>query len=215
MKIDNPIITIDGSAGVGKGTLAKGLANTLNWQILDSGLLYRIVALFGWENLKTNVFFPTFKIVDGELQVVFNDEAIPLIELRNEEIGKQASILAKNNELRLWLLAIQRSYATPSGLITDGRDMGTVVFPEAQLKFFLTANPEISALRRKKELTEYGFNVKMEEIKNDISLRDCQDRTRNVAPLTVADDAIIIDTSNKNPQEVLFEALSFYNKTVF
>ena len=205
--IDPKILTIDGPSGVGKGTLAKNLADELGWTVLDSGSLYRMV---GYLSLKHNTkdFFKIRKKINLEgIYFKFNDQnsniSLFLEEedlsnfIRNEEVAKLASEFAVLPEVRDYLFKIQRGFRHKGkGLIADGRDMGTVVFPEAKYKFFLTASSEERARRRENQLKESGLSVNMRNLQERIMERDNKDSSREISPLIPAEDAIVIDTSN-------------------
>lgn len=209
---NSKIITIDGPSGVGKGTLSKKLASYLNYKILDSGAIYRLAALH-CKNSCVNTdsldeilaalkdMNISFKIEDNTIKTFLNDIDVSL-DIRTEEIGMLASKVSPYPEVRAALLDIQKNFATEQGLVADGRDMGTVVFPDAQYKFFLEANSEVRAQRRYDELLEKGENPNFEQIKNDIEQRDFQDRNRKTSPLKPADDAVTIDTSNLSIDKV-------------
>ena len=200
-----PVITIDGPSGVGKGTAAIGVANQLGWHYLDSGALYRIVALasqeqdFALTNQSAIVAALTglnldFCVSSGRLQISFNKTDVTA-KIKSEISGQLASKASKIPEVRAALLEYQRSFLKSPGLVTDGRDMGTVVFPNAAYKFFLTAPAEVRAQRRHKELRELGMSVTLNEILTEMHQRDLRDSTREIAPLTQAQDALVIDTS--------------------
>ena len=203
---NSKIITIDGPSGVGKGTLAKNLADELNWVVLDSGSLYRMIGHVSIQK-KTNSFLKIRKEIESK-QISFsyksNSSSISLIlddedispYIRNEEVAKTASQLATIPEVRDFLFSIQRSFlAQGEGLIADGRDMGTVVFPEAKWKIFLTASAEERARRRENQLKESGLSVNMPILLESIKERDRKDSTRKLSPLVPAEDALVIDSS--------------------
>ena len=205
--IDPKILTIDGPSGVGKGTLAKNLADELGWTVLDSGSLYRMI---GYLSLKhsTKDFFKIRKKINIEgIYFKFNDQnsniSLFLEEedlsnfIRNEEVAKLASEFAVLQEVRDYLFKIQRGFRHKGkGLIADGRDMGTIVFPEAKYKFFLTASSEERARRRENQLKESGLSVNMRNLQERIMERDNKDSSREISPLIPAEDAIVIDSSN-------------------
>lgn len=205
------IIAIDGSAASGKGTLAKALAKHLNFDYLDTGALYRVVAL-SLINSGSNLDRIN---VNQALDCVtyFDFELVKSQEIRSELVGVVASKVASLPSIRDKLLSLQRTFAEspPSGLgaVIDGRDIGTVVFPNADLKFFIDANIEVRASRRTNELLNLGQSVMFSRILSDMQARDCRDKTREVAPLRPADDAIIIDTSDMDAAAVFSLALSF------
>ncbi len=223
MKLAKNIITIDGPSGVGKGTLAFSLAENLDWNVLDSGLLYRLIGYLSLiKEIKTSreiVFF----INESEIQLITNlKEGICEIELngnvlgeelRNENIASRASELAKEEEIRNAIIKIQRNaYDPKKGLIADGRDMGTIIFPEAALKVFLQASPEVRAERRANQLKEKGMSVIMHDLLEQIRQRDEEDTNRKISPLKPADDSLVIDTSNLSIKEVEEKVLENFKK---
>ena len=214
------IITVDGPSGVGKGTLSLALAEKLSWHFLDSGAIYRAVAVYAEKesvDLEDEVRVAglaktlplSFKVVGSVLEIYLGAEEVTGL-IRAETTGNKASIVAKHPLVRENLLQRQRDFAIAPGLIADGRDMGTVIFPEAKLKLFLTASAEVRAKRRHKQLLESGICVNIEQILSEVEARDERDRTRSASPLIPADDALIIDTSELGVEEVLeiaFEAV--------
>ena len=207
----NKVITIDGPSASGKGTLAILLAERLNWKILDSGALYRAFAYFSIsENdqrlIEQNLRKISFNIADNSIQVLFENEDIS-VHLRTEEIAIQASKISSLLSTREILLPIQRFFSETSNLIADGRDMGSVVFPNANLKFFLDAAPEVRAKRRYLELQKRGQEVNMHDLINDIVERDKKDRTRELSPLIKTEDSILLDSTNLDQESILSEAL--------
>ena len=213
MKLVKNIITIDGPSGVGKGTLAFSLAERLEWNVLDSGLLYRLVGyLSSNEGLETSQEIVQF-LKKSKIKLITNlNESICEIELndkilgkdlRNENIASRASELAKETEIRNAIIKIQRdAYDSEKGLIADGRDMGTIIFPEAALKVFLQASPEVRAERRANQLKEKGMSVIMHDLLEQIQQRDKEDINRKISPLKPADDSLVIDTSYLSIEEV-------------
>lgn len=207
-----PVVTVDGPGGVGKGTLALKLSQKLGWHLLDSGAIYRAYAIFALnqeldlenEDLlvaKIPEFSMTVNIEDEKVQIYVCNENITS-RLRLEITGSSASIIAKHPKIREALFHYQRDRAVSPGLIADGRDMGTVVFPEAPLKIFLTASAEVRAERRYKELIGAGESVNIAQILGEIQMRDERDQNRSVSPLVPAHDAVIIDTSDSTRDEV-------------
>ena len=202
------IVTIDGPSASGKGSLARNLAEYLDFSILDSGLLYRVYAHFHHSGsggdeipnlIQRNISFQ----FNSKDVVILNDlEDITSI-LRSEEMAKKASELSSLSETRENLLSIQRNFYHDSGLVADGRDMGTVVFPNAKLKIFLTASAEVRAERRYLELQNRGQEVNMLALIEDIKQRDLKDSTRTLSPLIPAEDSVIIDSSEMSLDEVL------------
>ena len=204
---NSKIITIDGPSGVGKGTLAKNLADELDWIVLDSGSLYRMVAYlslhldtkdFSEIREKINKEEIFFKFIDKNSNIsLFLGEDDLSDFIRNEEVAKLASEFAVLPEVRDYLFNIQRGFtAKGKGLIADGRDMGTIVFPEAKHKFFITASVEERARRRENQLKESGLSVNMRILQKRIEERDNKDSSREISPLIPAEDAVVIDSSN-------------------
>ena len=207
----NKVITIDGPSASGKGTLAILLADRLNWKILDSGALYRAFAYFSiTENdeklIEENLKKISFNIAENSIQVLFENKDISK-HLRSEETAIQASKISSLPSTREILLPIQRFFSVNSNLIADGRDMGSVVFPNADLKFFLDAAPEIRAKRRHLELQKRGQEVNMHDLINDIVERDKKDRTRDLSPLVKTEDSILLDSTDLDQESILNEAL--------
>ena len=206
-----PILTIDGPSGAGKGTAARAVAARLGWRLLDSGALYRITAFAA---LRAGLALDDEKTVARiaeQLDVEFShgaDERILLAgeditaQLRTERCGEAASKVAALPEVRRALLARQRAFIAPPGLVADGRDMGTGVFPEAVLKVFLTASPHERAVRRHKQLMAKGIDVSLRDLSREIAQRDERDANRAVAPLVPARDARILDSTEMSPEEV-------------
>jgi len=212
MTANIPVITIDGPSGTGKGTIAQLLADTLGWHLLDSGALYRIVAVGAADkSLKAiNIneicdFATAMKVVFStrfEGSILLNGEEISS-QVRLEETAELASQVAAIPVLREVLLQRQRDFRLEPGLVADGRDMGTVVFPDAGAKFFLIASAEERALRRYKQLINKGVSVNLRALLQDINSRDERDANRKVSPLRPADDAVVIDTTTLTIEEVL------------
>ena len=204
---NSKIITIDGPSGVGKGTLAKNLADELDWIVLDSGSLYRMVGYlslhldtrdFSEIREKINKEEIFFKFIDKNSNIsLFLGEDDLSEFIRNEEVAKLASEFAVLPEVRDYLFNIQRGFMVKGkGLIADGRDMGTIVFPEAKHKFFITASAEERARRRENQLKESGLSVNMRILQKRIEERDNKDSSREISPLIPAEDAVVIDSSN-------------------
>lgn len=201
------VITIDGPSASGKGTLAKLLSKQINFDLLDSGALYRAFAFFTNQGLSHEVITKklssiSFILKHAKVQIVSDNEDITN-ELRMERIAILASELSSKSLTRKLLLPIQRGYGANSNLVADGRDMGTVVFPDADLKIYLDANIEIRAKRRQLELQNRGQEVNMLALIEDIKQRDLKDKTRKLSPLIPAEDSIVIDSSEMTPEEVL------------
>jgi cytidylate kinase len=203
-----PVLTIDGPSGSGKGTIAARVADRLGWHILDSGALYRLTGLAA---LRAGVDLDDHAAVAAiarnlpvrfEAGRVFLDGQDVSLEIRTETAGNNASKVAAIPEVRAALLEWQRSYAKPPGLVADGRDMGTVVFPGAAVKIFLDASAEERARRRYKQLKDKGMDVNLAGLIAEIEERDQRDRNRSVAPLVPADDALVIDSTSMKVDEV-------------
>jgi cytidylate kinase len=211
-----PVIAIDGPTASGKGTIAQAVARDLGFACLDSGALYRVVAL---QALRAAVdpgdaqrlarlargAHPRFEGGRVELDGQDVTEAI-----RAEEVGRAASLVSAHAPVRDELLQLQRSFRRWPGLVADGRDMGTVVFPDARLKVFLTASTEVRAQRRLKQLMEKGYSGSLHALLQDLRERDERDRTRAVAPLKAADDAFELDASSLTIDEVVAQVLAWY-----
>lgn len=207
-----PVITIDGPSGVGKGTLALALCRKLGWHILDSGALYRLSALAALQDSldleqesqvadTARNLHVRFQTTEQEIRVILRNADVSE-RIRQEDIGMAASKIAKYQSLRDALLQMQRDYASPPGLVADGRDMGTTVFPQAELKLFITASCEERAQRRYKQLKQKGISASLADLEADLKARDEQDANRKVSPLKPADDAIVIDTTAMSIDEV-------------
>ncbi|TCK03039.1 (d)CMP kinase [Marinobacterium mangrovicola] len=214
-----PVIAVDGPSGSGKGTLCKLLARSLGWHLLDSGALYRLTALAArhhgvslddTEALVVLAAHLDVKFIAGEqdeeLQIVLEGEEVTLA-IRTEEVGADASVVAALGPVREALLSRQRDFVHAPGLVADGRDMGTVVFPEAPLKIYLDASAEERASRRYNQLISKGLGASLEAILDDIRARDDRDMNRAVAPLKPAPDAIILDSTKMTIDEVLLAVL--------
>lgn len=209
-----PVVTMDGPSASGKGTVSALLANKLGWHYLDSGALYRAVSLYAMEQSLTLEHKQQIMAVAKQLEIRFlpQNGASPQIINRGQDIsdlirvescGVFASQLAANADIRQVLLKKQQAYRVDPGLVADGRDMGTVVFPDAMLKMFVTASPEVRAERRYKQLKEKGLNVNLPHLVGEIAARDARDASRKVSPLMPADDACILDTSQMAIDDVV------------
>ena len=202
------VITIDGPSASGKGSLAKNIANHFDYNLLDSGVLYRLFAML---ERKQKDYFEIINIIKYQVDFALKEEGLRIMldqkvdithDLRSEEIAKSASQLSSKKQVRELLFGLQRDFYDGSGLVADGRDMGTVVFKDAKLKIFLKASPEVRAKRRYLELQNRGQEVNMPALIADIEARDLKDSSRELSPLLPADDAIIIDSSDMTLEEV-------------
>ncbi|HTX24146.1 MAG TPA: (d)CMP kinase [Steroidobacteraceae bacterium] len=217
-KAKTPIVTIDGPSGSGKGTIARGVAAVTGWHWLDSGALYRLVALAGRERGLAPDDVEGHARAAWALEAAFESDAggerVRLggrdvtAELRSEAAGAGASRVAAWPEVRRALLDRQKAFAEPPGLVADGRDMGTVVFPDAELKIFLTASAPERALRRYKQLKDKGSGVSLAALSREIAERDSRDSMRAVAPLRPASDAHVIDSTGLGIEEVVGRVLA-------
>ena len=194
-----PVIAIDGPSASGKGTIARRVADELSFHYLESGALYRLIALL---SLRDRVRAEkALAEVAERMAVNFVGEKIFLsnqdvtLDVRSEAVSKRASEVAKIPEVRKRLLKRQRAFRRPPGLVADGRDMGTVVFPDATLKLFLTASPQVRAERRYKQLIDKGIPANLRSLSRDLAERDARDRNRAVAPLVPAPDSQVLDSS--------------------
>ncbi len=224
MKVKEPVITIDGASGTGKGVVSQLLAKQLGWKLLDSGALYRVLALAAQKHGVALENEPALKVLAEFLDVQFiaTEMGRPpkiLLEgqdvtdtIRTEKMGNAASKVGALPEVRTALLSRQRAFREAPGLVTDGRDMGTVVFPDAELKIFLTASPEERANRRHNQLKEKGINVNLGDLILELKERDQRDRERAVAPLKPAEDAICIDTDKLTIDQVVERIMSEVRK---
>ncbi|HAU68938.1 MAG TPA: (d)CMP kinase [Gammaproteobacteria bacterium] len=209
-----PVLALDGPSGSGKGTIGQLCAHEFGWHYLDSGAIYRALA---WSALKNSVdnndirgltdladkMQLGFEIRLGDVAKIIVNDVDATDQLRTEETGEMASKIAPIKEVRAALLKLQQRSRQAPGLVADGRDMGTVVFPDAQYKIFLTASVEIRAQRRFDQLKSKGFNVNLARLKESIHSRDVRDSNREASPLKAADDALSIDTSNLTIEEVV------------
>ncbi len=223
MKSYSKVVTIDGPVGSGKGTVGQKLALNLGWKFLDSGALYRVCALVAAENeLDSSRSNEILEIVgssefrsepraDGEEALIFFDGADVNAQIRTPAIAQLASELAANRSIRNGLMSIQKDYLQDSGLIADGRDMGTVVFPDALLKVFLDGSLDARAKRKYIQLKNKGICVNFDSLYKEIGQRDARDSSRIHAPLTKPEGALVIDTSNLLPDEVVIRILNELN----
>ena len=228
---NTPVITIDGPTASGKGTISRLLADHLGWHMLDSGALYRLVALkalrqnLALENesalakvaLELDIRFSGTQedaLQDvKETQVYLDSENVTLM-IRTEQCGAAASKIAALPKVRNALLDKQRAFRQPPGLIADGRDMGTVVFPDAQVKIFLTASAQERAKRRYNQLIEKGVSVSLSDLFEEIAERDKRDSNRSTAPLVAAVDAVELDTSNITAEQAAHRILDLFQNRI-
>ena len=211
------IITIDGPSGVGKGTLALNLVEKLELNYLNSGSIYRSIGYIAeinsidlnntdeLINIGSSIIF-NIKDDSHDVDIIYEDKIINNL-IFNEETAKTASKISSNKALRLSLVSIQRSFAKEPGLIAEGRDMGSVIFPNAEIKFFLTANNETKAKRRLNQLKEKGINVSLTQLIDELNARDKRDLTRKASPMVIPDDALVIETDNKSIKDVQKQAM--------
>ena len=213
-RISVPVITVDGPSGSGKGTVCRLLARSIGWNLLDSGALYRLVGLAARNHGVDMDNHPALEVLAGHLDVQFepgagDDDLRIVLEgedvtqtVRTEEVGALASRVASVGAVREALLARQRAFRVKPGLVADGRDMGTVVFPDAELKVFLTASAEERAQRRYRQLIASGDAVSLPRLVSDIEARDRRDTERAVSPLRPAAEAVVVDTTGRSIAEV-------------
>ncbi len=217
-----PVITIDGPSGSGKGTISRMLARRLSWNWLDSGALYRLLALSArqagislndesaLERLAGEMHIE-FSLEGEETRVLLNGEDVSMA-IRSEACASDASRVAALPAVRKALLHLQRAFRTEPGLVADGRDMGTVVFPDAGIKIFLTASAHARAERRWKQLKVQGINASIDAITDELKARDLRDEQRKMSPLRPASDAVVVDSTDKSIPEVLSCVLDLVEK---
>ncbi|AEW44653.1 cytidylate kinase [Serratia symbiotica str. 'Cinara cedri'] len=220
----SPVITVDGPSGVGKGTLCIALSESLGWRLLDSGVLYRVLALAALDqkiDIKSEAMLVqlavhldvSFITNRSKVLVIFEGDDVSN-EIRTEIVSKTASLVAKLPLVRNTLLCRQRSFRRNPGLVADGRDMGTIVFPDALVKIFLDAKSEECARRRRLQLQKSGFNVSFECLLAGIRERDDRDRNRMIAPMIPAADAFVLDSTDLSISEVIRQALGYIEKFI-
>lgn len=209
-------VAIDGPAGAGKSTLARRLAADFGYIYVDTGAMFRAIGLYALragkdpkDNEAVNALLPNitleFAFIEGEQHIYLNGEDVSTA-IRTEEVGMAASAVGANPAVRAFLLEMQRNMARTQNILMDGRDIGTVVLPNATVKIFLTASPEARATRRWKEYQQKGIDTPYEDVLADVKQRDYQDTHRAAAPLKQADDAVLLDTSELNFEQS-FEAM--------
>jgi cytidylate kinase len=209
-----PVIAIDGPSASGKGTVAKRVASALGFNYLESGALYRLVGLIALRQGLGEE--PPIAQAAAGMDVYFQGDEIFLedeevsFHIRHEEVGKRASDVARMPAVRQALMERQRAFRRPPGLVADGRDMGTIVFPDAALKIFLTASPQVRAQRRYKQLIEKGITANLGALSRDLAERDTRDATRAVAPLVPAPDSQVLDSSALSVEEVADQVLKLW-----
>ena len=211
-----PVIAIDGPTASGKGTVAQQVARTLGYHYLDSGALYRLTALTALRKQVPLTDEHALAKLAADLRCRFEGEHVFLahedvsLAIRAEEIGNAASKIASLPAVRQALYGLQLRFRQAPGLVADGRDMGTVLFPHAPLKVYLTASVEARAQRRHKQLIDKGFSANMEDLRNDLSERDARDANRPIAPLKPAEDAHLLDTSEMTAEQAVERVLGWY-----
>ena len=213
-----PVIAIDGPTASGKGTVAALVAAQLGFHLLDSGALYRLAALASVRYGVDPADDAALAALVGDLHITFREGCAQLdgvdvsSEIRAEEIGNRASAIAVHQTVRAALVARQRAFRKEPGLVADGRDMGTVIFPDAVLKVFLTASVEARAARRHKQLIQKGFSANIDNLLRDLRERDERDSNRAVAPLKPAADAMLLDTSSLSIDQAVDQVVAWYRE---
>jgi cytidylate kinase len=213
-----PVIAIDGPSASGKGTIAKRVAQALGFNYLESGALYRLVALLalrqGLQDEQAIAQLAQTMDVAFQGDEIFLEDQEVSLHVRHEEVGNRASDVARMPAVRQALLNRQRAFRQPPGLVADGRDMGTIVFPDAALKIFLTASPEVRAQRRYKQLIEKGIAANLGALSRDLAARDARDASRAVAPLVPAPDSQVLDSSALSIEAVVEQILRLWGEKI-
>ncbi len=215
-----PVIALDGPGGVGKGTVGRAVAGRLAWHYLDSGALYRVAALAALARGLDETQLEPIAALIPDLDIACVGETIRLDgedvsrAIRGEEVGRFASAIAPSGAVRTALMNRQRAFRRAPGLVADGRDMGTVVFPDAVLKVFLTASPEERARRRHKQLKEQGIDVKLSSLHRELGERDERDAERAIAPLKPAPEAVVVDTTEQTVADVVERVLGLVREAL-
>lgn len=213
--MDYKVIAIDGPAGAGKSTIAKCLAESIGYTYIDSGAMYRALTL---KVLRENIPMKDLKKIismAGETDIDFRENSIFIdgiasdVEIRGENVNRNVSYIAAISEVRKLMVDLQRKISRNKNVVMDGRDVGTVIFPTASIKFYITASVDERAKRRYDELKQKGYDAEIQDIKSQIEKRDHIDSTRTDSPLVAASDAIIIDTTGKSVKEVLSEVNNY------
>ena len=212
--MDYKVIAIDGPAGAGKSTIAKRLAESIGYTYIDSGAMYRALTLkvlrenISLKKLDSIISMAKETDIDFRENSIFLDGETSDVEIREENVSRNVSYIAAIPEVRKLMVELQRKISKNKNVVMDGRDVGTVIFPSASVKFFITASVDERAERRCNELKQKGYDANIQDIKSQIEKRDHIDSTRSESPLTVAKDAITIDTTGKSVDEVLDEVIS-------
>ena len=212
--MDYKVIAIDGPAGAGKSTIAKRLAESIGYTYIDSGAMYRALTLkvlrenISLKKLDNIISMAKETDIDFRENSIFLDGETSDVEIREENVSRNVSYIAAIPEVRKLMVELQRKISKNKNVVMDGRDVGTVIFPSASVKFFITASVDERAERRCNELKQKGYDANIQDIKSQIEKRDHIDSTRSESPLTVAKDAITIDTTGKSVDEVLDEVIS-------